>query len=212
MNALVIPQISKILEDLIGNTGVSEAEVARRVGIPAATLNKLKTGVISNPTMITLEKIARYFEITIEQLLGNVPMERQFSNHLYCIPFIESHRISEVSIPQLDYVNHKEWKRVELSSETYNKDLFATRVVGDAMRPLFDENTIVVVNSNSELQSRKYVLVRINQSNEIIIRKLLVDGKDRILQPLNTSFPSISLHSDDCILGVVIASIKDYEF
>lgn len=73
--------ISEILLTLIKTTEITEAHLAKIIGMPRATINKIATGKIVNPRSSTLNLIAKYFNITIDQLVGNEPL---FDSRLKC--------------------------------------------------------------------------------------------------------------------------------
>ncbi len=202
--------INTVIELLINNSGLSECELSRRINITVATLNKIKTGLISNPTAKTLERIAQYFGITIDQLMGLSPLETYFSNNLCSVPFIEINYLPDLINSSLNFTNHKEWKRIEVNDNIKNHNLFATTSLGDAMYPLLDSQTIVIIDKDYEIKNKAFVLVHLYDSNEFIIRRLLIDGSFRILKPLNNSFPTITLTNEDEIIGSIVSTIKDY--
>jgi transcriptional regulator with XRE-family HTH domain len=202
--------ISNVMTLLINNSGLSECELSRRINITVATLNKIKTGVMSNPTAKTLERIAQYFGITIDQLMGKSPLETYFSKNLCCIPLVSINNLSNIQDIPMDFSHHKEWKRVEVNNDVKNHRIFATTTIGDAMYPLLDEQTIIIVDQDYLVTNKALVLVHLHNSNEIVIRKLLIDGSFKILKSLNSSFPDITFDSKDKIIGVIISKIKDH--
>lgn len=202
--------LSSILESLITTSGFSENELSRKMNITTATLNKIKTGVISNPTLQTLNNIAQYFGITIDQLTGKSPLDTYFVHNLHCIPFIESQNIIHTPLSKLDFSTHNAWKRIELDCNSRGHNLFATIVHGEAMAPLFDDKTTCIVDQDEPLKNNALVIVRINNHEEIIARRLLIDGYFKVLKPLNPSFPNLELTSQDTIIGTVIAVFRDF--
>lgn len=56
---------------------IKSAELARRTGIGQPVIHRLMTGVTENPQILTLKPIADYFEVSIEQLLGLVPLSQR---------------------------------------------------------------------------------------------------------------------------------------
>lgn len=202
--------INKVVSILINNSRLSECELSRRINITVATLNKIKTGIMSNPTAKTLERIAQYFGVTIDQLMGRSPLETYFSNNLCCLPFISISDLSSMQDFSTDFSHHKEWKRVEVNDEVKSHHIFATTTTGEAMYPLLDDQTIIIVDKDYPVHNKTLVLVHLHNSSEVIIRKLLIDGSFKILTPINNSFPNIALTEKDKIIGVIISTIKDH--
>ncbi len=60
----------EIFEHLLQIRGVSTYRVAKETGIPQQTFSKWKNG-ISTPKADKLQKIADYFGVTVEYLMGN---------------------------------------------------------------------------------------------------------------------------------------------
>jgi len=49
--------------------GLSQEQLAQKSGITYSTLAKLESGVNKNPTVKTLQQIARALEVTLDELL-----------------------------------------------------------------------------------------------------------------------------------------------
>lgn len=62
--------IKYVLSGLLSDSGISESELGRKINIPRATINRLIAGHTPDPRASTLNAIAAYFNISIEQLLG----------------------------------------------------------------------------------------------------------------------------------------------
>ena len=202
--------LSNNLELLISASGLSESELSRRMNLTTATLNKIKTGIMSNPTLHTLNNIANYFEVSIDQLIGNKPLETYFSKNLHCVPIIKIDEIPHTNIKDLTYITHNNWTRIELGMDIAKHNIFAIVSFGDAMFPLLDKQTIAIVDGDCKPTNKSLVLSYIAQSKEVLIRKILIDGSCTILKPLNNSFPDIKLMPADKILGTVVSTIKEY--
>ncbi|MCP4229507.1 MAG: helix-turn-helix transcriptional regulator [bacterium] len=75
--------LAKILRDLIGNR--STVEVAKEAGVSQQVISKILTGKSINPSVKVLEKLAEYFNVTIEQLIGDEEItarrKRYFISH-----------------------------------------------------------------------------------------------------------------------------------
>src|SRR5690348_10569311 len=66
--------VVKILRQLMEEAGVKEAELARQVGLPQTTINRLLLGGTTDPRAYTLKPIADFFSVTIGQLCGFEPV------------------------------------------------------------------------------------------------------------------------------------------
>ncbi len=202
--------IRDILQDLVSQAGISEAELARKIKIPTATFNKIKTGKITDPRSSTLTTIANYFGLTVDQLLGYAPITSNVHSTLLYVPVLSINQVIETDVNKLTYSNHKDWISFNPDLKMANNQMMAIKVSGDAMLPFFDNDTVAVIDCEQRGESKQYVLAYIKARNEVILRQLLCDGNCKVLKPLNTSFSSINLTEEDKILGVVVHSLRSF--
>ena len=63
----------KRLKKLRERKGLLQKELAKRLGVPATTLNSWETGK-AEPRTDRLIKLADFFEVSVDYLLGHVPL------------------------------------------------------------------------------------------------------------------------------------------
>lgn len=210
MNTSYTISLSEILRGLISESGISEAELARKIKIPTATLNKLKTGKIDDPRSSTLKIIANYFNLSIDQLLGNAPVAKNKTVSQLHVPMLSYDQAVETDIKSLSISNHKDWVSFDASSYSSKQNLFALRATGSAMTPVFDEGTVIIIDREADVTNFRYVLVYLADSGSTVLRQILLDGNVKIIKPINSAFEAIKLTAADVIIGVVIYSIRKY--
>lgn len=64
-------EMYNIIEELCLQKGVNITQMCQEAGIPRATLTELKKGRTQTLGPKNLEKLATYFEVTMEYFLGN---------------------------------------------------------------------------------------------------------------------------------------------
>jgi transcriptional regulator with XRE-family HTH domain len=64
-----------VLKKLIDSTGMELADFCRKIEIGYATIYQILVGKNQSPRIDTLLPIAKYFNISIEQLIGEEPLE-----------------------------------------------------------------------------------------------------------------------------------------
>ena len=52
--------------------GISEAELARRTHIPQPTLHKILAGKTEDPRFSTMQQLAAFFDLTVDELVSGV--------------------------------------------------------------------------------------------------------------------------------------------
>lgn len=82
-----------------------------------------------------------------------------------------------------------------------NRYTFALRVQGDSMEPKFTEGMLLIVEPELDAQNNDYVIVK-NGSEETTFKRLVRDGEDWFLKPLNDRYPIKPL-GKNTIVGVV---------
>ena len=63
----------EIFEQLLQLKGITAYKVSKETGISQASLSDWKSGKVKQPSIDKLQKIADYFGVTVDYLLGNDP-------------------------------------------------------------------------------------------------------------------------------------------
>ncbi len=200
--------ISVVLNFLLDQNNISEALLGRKIGIPRATINRLVSGKTPDPRASTLEAIAEYFDITIDQLLGKHPLN--IGSCQINVLNTTSH-----SIPIINWEDAPNWK-LKLSGNFKNlvldsdmdKGRFAVLFKGESMWPQFQEDTLLIIDPEKKAKNRDFVLVYVTKTQETLFRQLFEDGRYKIGKPINEIFPTIQIENTDIIIGVVVQTRK----
>lgn len=100
----------------------------------------------------------------------------------------------------------EEWR---LTTAKVSKYAFALRIVGDSMinpngYPSLPPGAIVIVEPHRQPQNGDIVIARLEDSMEATIKKLVIDGHQKFLKPLNPQYPIIQINGNCSICGVAI--------
>lgn len=204
--------ISDVLNFLLKKTGICEAALAREIDLPRNTINRLTAGKTSDPRISTLQAIADYFHITVDQLSGKVPITAnvQRIEGIKRLPIIALEKAAQWQQFLIDMQADNE-QRCIVSDPTDCQAEFAVKVKGDAMWPQFQEGNIIVINPHKSPENRDFVLTALYKPDEIIFRQLFVDNAVRVLKAINPIFPAIiTLTPKDKIIGVAVETRISY--
>jgi len=85
--------------------------------------------------------------------------------------------------------------------------MFAVKVIGDSMTnpygfPSLPPGVIVIVDTERSPANGDIVIARLDDSAEATIKKLVIDGNQRFLKPLNPQYPVIQINGNCTIIGV----------
>lgn len=91
---------------------------------------------------------------------------------------------------------------------------FALRVTGDSMNnptgtPSIPEGSIVIIDPEATPANGKIVVAKLPDTNEAMLKKLVIDGPNRYLKPLNPEYRTIPISEDCLIIGVAKQILQD---
>ncbi len=201
------------LRKLMSREQINATELARRIDLPQPTIHRLLAGKTDDPKISTLHVIAQYFRITIDQLLGNTPLEGinnfKKSLHSFAIPVISwSDAInSEKFIGNLTEDSWQDWFVIDLEASTLTFGLRSKR----SMEPRFPTGSFLAVDPHAKLQDGDLVIVYYENTDEATIREVLLDGPKQQLLSIQDSSISDELTTNIKVLGVVIQTKFSYK-
>lgn len=110
--------IMNVLKKLRTKKGVYQKDVAKYLGVDRTTYVKYERGV-SEPNLDIIKKLANYFDVTVDFLLGKEKKENTLDEQLGEIEFALYGEVKELTDEQkqdiLDYARFKkeQWKKEE---------------------------------------------------------------------------------------------------
>ena len=87
-----------------------------------------------------------------------------------------------------------------------SKDTFVLRVRGQSMEPRFRDGDLIFVDPHAPADNGRFVVVRLDGSQEAIFKQLIIEGDRRYLKALNPDWPQriIEINESAWICGVVV--------
>jgi SOS-response transcriptional repressor LexA len=204
-------KLAATLKYLLQNSNLSESELARQTGVCQPVIHRLASGETDNPKIDSLRPIAKFFSISVDQLIGDLPISSEgtvfhVEQELFNLPLITLNQA--ISWPQ---------KRNEFSITTHvqtdieiTESAYAIRLKDSTMYPMFPDGTLLIIEPNHAYEHRDFVVVFLKDENRAIFKQLLIDGSRRYLKSINKDYPSISLTANDKILGVMLQARIDF--
>lgn len=200
------PQLSENLRRLLFEKNMKAVDLAREIHIPQPTIHRLITGKSTRPYISSLQPIADFFSISVEQLLGQEPLFETIEPHSSPISENQAKKIPIVSWKSLDQLDQA--KLQSQHTVTVTPDIsdasFALVMPDSSMEPLFPKGTILIFNPELQAKDRCYGLVKLADKETPIFRQLLIDMDNTYLKPLNpdlNSFQLRALAANDTILA-----------
>lgn len=204
--------ISNILKKLMKEARIKTiADLSKLCGVKQHTINKILSGGIDSPRADTVNKFAKVFNLSIEHLIGEVPIPEYWSTGM---KQNEVASTSWVYVPIIDWHDSLEWKTLKKnftphthrewvsSEQKISPSTFALRTK-NFMEPHFNAHSIILIDPEKIPLDKQYVIVSID-NDAPTIRKLLKEGKKSYLESISPHFSTRPLSSKDLVLGPII--------
>jgi SOS-response transcriptional repressor LexA len=216
-------EIRRINFQEIVNQYSSQEAIADAIGVTAGYISQLVTG---NRDMG--EKSARKIEKKLNLPLNCLDIDRNIDY----IEGEAVRRYLEINdakintepgpairgrVPLINYVQAGQWREIMDSidpidwldtTSNVSSQAFALRVIGDSMTnpfgaPSIPEGFIVIVDPAIEAKSGSFVIAKLENTNEAILKQLIIDGPNHYLKSLNPDYKPIFINENCHICGVV---------
>lgn len=187
-------------------TKTSQKELGKFCGVSDVAVGYWEKD-INVPGGESLSKLAKYFNTSIDYILYGTEFEGNLITKMRRIPVISWVQAGQFTECKAAEVFREVDKWVETSLRIGDSS-FALEVKGDSMTnpnglPTIPEGATVIVDPDAEPLNGKIVVARLDGTNEATVKKLVIDGPQKFLVPLNPRYPNISINGNCLIIGVV---------
>lgn len=193
-----------VIKRLLIKNNLSAAELARRINLPQPTVHRLLVGKTEDPKLSTLNLIADYFAISLDQLLSNIPLDDNDKTNIVAlsIPILSWTQVLEGldSRKKLTSNNWNDWCVLDIQA---SKNSFALRSK-PSMEPTFPTDSIIVIDPDVTPQDGNYVVAHYQNTTEATLREIALDGPRRELCTLAENSQKDQIEEGIKLLGVVI--------
>ncbi|BFM48430.1 LexA family transcriptional regulator [Marinomonas sp. THO17] len=185
--------------------GLTQVELASRVGISQQSLQKIEDGHTQNPRKLL--NLAKALNCQADWLLnGHEDEVREVSSHyqkrierplLDAAQLLRSHNLEETLATA---------KQLFEAPEAASSKAFWYKVIGDSMSNQtglsIPDGYLVLIEPGLQPTHGSFVLARINKAKEVTFKQLVMDAGQSYLKPLNGHYLPVTLSRDDEIIGV----------
>lgn len=204
-----LPTLSARLLHALNVLGVTQAELSRRIGVKPQAIHYLCTSN-SKKSSFTYE-IADALKINslwlgsgdgLMQLEAN-PNEELVSSQKRT-PILDWKQVKQLVGDEASNIlfSAKEWL---LTSSSIGENGFAFRLHDRSIYPRFDQETVIIVNSDKEPKNKDFVIVYLKEADDIVFRQYEIENNIVLLKPINVAmYKVIKKEKDDVILGVMV--------
>jgi transcriptional regulator with XRE-family HTH domain len=200
--------IGKNITTLLNSYQITEYDLAKILNIPYNTINRIITGVTTDPRISTLEQISQYFGVTLDFLLNK--NSSQIREVGLKIPVISWDLLSDPDfLKKIDRDNWEKWISAAQLLDKFNtsEKTFAIQST-KSMQPRFPSGTTFIVNYSEIPVDGDLILVRFKTDNSVSLRELIIDSPNWQLHPVVTGSQGLLFnHLNHAIVGVVILTL-----
>lgn len=181
---------------------LSQKQVADYLGITSQAYGYYERGE-RNPGSDNLRKLANYFDVSVDYLLGRDQGQNQTNNRY--IPLLGS---VPAGVPIEAIEDIEEYIDIYPRFVKHG-ELFALRVQGDSMEPDLRNGDIVIIEKQEYVENGQIAVVRVN-GEDFTIKRVKLSPKGIMLIPSNPAYDPVFFDSDQVatlpvtIIGKVI--------
>lgn len=189
----------ELLKTLRTQRGLTQQEVARRLGITRQAYSNYEAG-LREPDYGTLCALADLFGCTADRLMGREPAEEPCAR----IPILGTVKGG------FDRLAQQEYEGYEPADVAAPDEYFFLRVTGDSMAPQIQAGDLALIHSQDTIESGQLGVVLL-EDDEATLKRIVFSGRNVILQPFNSAYSPVVLRGDACrILGRVVRTIRQW--
>ena len=209
--------LSKTLKQLMFHKQIRTSTLARETGVPQPTLHRIVEGITPKPHPSTLDSIAKYFQITLDQLKGKEPIDslQKFSknNNLIELPVWEWKSLQCWPDMAKNLRTISSADTLPLNTKKYSQKVFAVKLEDASMAPQFPIGTTLIIDPGVNIRDRCYVLIKLKNTGEFIFRQLLLNAGKHYLKPLSPDLQGLEivpLTKQDEAIGTLVEARQDF--
>ncbi len=197
------------LKYLIKKYNIDNETLAKCTGLSLATIASLRTRS-NNPTVLTLQMLADFFNLTIDELINHDCSQFDTINSAIkkniVVPIINLDMVSQWPINADRILS--ESNDVVTTTGNVSNFCYALRIDNEVLMPQYRKNTILIVDPNKKVADSNLVIVSFN-CQKPTYRQVFIDADTLYFKPLNPDFGSMQYYKEYKVHGVIVRAIID---
>lgn len=186
-----------------------QADISRIFNVSLGAVGNWESGK-RMPDTDMLMKIANYFEVSVDELLGREPIKPRFDPADNWIPVLGNVAagIPAEAIESFDSEDPDDWEQIDDAMARNGKHV-ALRINGSSMEPRMKKGDVVIVRLQPTIEDGEIAIVKVN-GDEATCKKIKKTLQGITLVPLNPAYSPIFYTSEECenlpvtIMGKVV--------
>lgn len=176
---------------------ISIKELHLGSGVATATIQRIRSGT-TNPTMEVLEALAKFFKISLAELLEAKKLKKEsIIGHIVQVPVVSW----ETLLCPKDHM--KASGRYVVSELQLGKRSFALQLE-ESFSHLFTQGSFIILDPDELIENKSYILVIKKGSYSPSIKQFIIYDDKQMLVPLNPVFEAVELTKEFQVLGIIV--------
>lgn len=199
---------------------MTQGDVAKKIGISRVSYTQWELGE-TNPNGENLLKVAQVLNCTPDWIVSGTGNPSDIHSD------IDGAMRLKGMIPVISEVQAGVWSEIKeffldsdalewiSSTRKFSKYAFGLQIVGDSMYcpgnpKSLSEGEIAIVEPETQANHRDVIVARLDTTNKATVKQLVIDGDERILNPLNDRYKPIPIDGNVILVGVVMDVIRRF--
>ncbi len=200
--------LSQKLREMLFKKNMKPVELARELRMSAPTIHRIVTGKTLMPHKSSLEMIAKYFNVSVDQLTDNDPILPSNRDEIKSVALKQKAK----TVPLIQWTDLELMDLASVAMSTLivfdvSDKSFAVKMPDYSMEPAFQKEAILIFDPEKALTDRNYVLVKLQVANSYVVRQLIIDADQKFIKSLNPDISANSLRlltKDDKIIARLV--------
>lgn len=201
----------EIIKMLRKERGLTQEQLGDIIGVQKSAIAKYESGRVENLKRHSIEKLAKFFDVTPSFLLGIDEDQEIYTSAK--VDYILVPLYANICCGNGGFVDDNIVDYVPVPSQglNTNKEHFCMVATGDSMEPMINEGDLLVFEKNSSPRENMIGAFCIGE-NEATCKKYVVQGTIVMLKPLNAKYDPMLVEAEDirCVgcLRKIIRDVK----
>lgn len=216
-NTKALP-LKENIQLMMDERGLRVADVAKETKLTFNAINYILCGVTKNPSVEKIRKLADFFEVSVDSLMGINTIQSRKTPAPIAISSLKPN--TGTPLPVLPWNDVKAWHSSKKNREktdsqpliftehNLSSDAFAVSITREALG-VFSPNSIAIVEPNIPVKPENYVIASINKMKPCI-RQVCKHDKDFYLNGAGENVRSEKLSLPNIIIGTIVEVRQPY--
>jgi repressor LexA len=173
--------LSDNINRLMTEANVSNVQLGKELEISAEAIRSWRNGT-KIPTVDKLAKLASYFSVSLDELMGKPLHTEQAS---VALPLVGMISAGPFEILNEDQWDEKRTVQARLLADRPKRECVAMEVMGDSMEPYLLEGDVLVVHRQNYAVNGNIIVVYDPSLNGYTVKRYKQNGDKVILEPYN---------------------------